>query len=157
MSGTCKRRQKFVDRQVQGLIVLRTTTYWALCVFSIALMLAVWKIVVGPPQPFFSHLEEMWHQHGPIAVASLLLLPILIIDVVAMSNRFTGPTMRLRRAMRQLADGKTVDPIRFRDDDFWKDFADDFNRILVRVQSPPVAPPDDRAVEKDEEACSPMG
>jgi len=149
MSGTFKRRQKFVDRQVQGAIILRTTTYWALCMFTIASMLAVWRIVVGPPQPFLSHVAAMWRLYGPVGVASLLLLPILIIDIVAMSNRFAGPATRLRRAMRQLADGRVVDPIQFRADDYWKDFADDFNRLIVRIQAPPILPAADDSIADD--------
>lgn len=136
MFRTHKRRQRFVDREVQGTIVLRTTTYWALCMFTLALLLLVWRMMVGAPRPFSVHVWQMWQQFGPVALASLLLLPILIVDVVIMSNRFAGPVFRLRRSLQRLADGEPVAPIRFRNDDFWQDFANDFNRLLAKMQPP---------------------
>jgi len=67
-------------------------------------------------------------------VVSLCLLPLVLVDVVRLSNRFAGPAYRLRRAMRQLAHGEKVQPITFRQGDFWKEFADDFNRIAARLE-----------------------
>ena len=42
--------------------------------------------------------------------------------------------LRLRRAMRELARGEDVQPVRFRDGDFWHDFAEEFNAIAARIQ-----------------------
>ncbi len=77
----------------------------------------------------------MWLQFGPAAVASILLLPIIIIDVIRVSNRFCGPMQRLRGAMRQLAAGEHVRPVHFRDNDFWQELAEEFNAVIARVQS----------------------
>ena len=118
MATSHKRRQKFVDRQVQGTIVLRTATYWVLCMFTLGLMLFVWQILSGPAEPFLAHLNTMWHQYGPVAIASFLLLPILIIDIVGLSNRFAGPVYRLHRSLRQLANGEPASPVNLRDNDF---------------------------------------
>ena len=60
MAKSYKRRQKFVDRQVQGSIVLRTATYWVLCMFTLSLMLFVWQILTSPAEPFLIHLKAMW-------------------------------------------------------------------------------------------------
>lgn len=136
MAKSYKRRQKFVDRQVQGSIVLRTATYWVLCMFTLGLMLFVWQILNSPAEPFLIHATAMWQQYGPVAIASLLLLPILIVDIVGLSNRFAGPIYRLRRSIQQLANGEPAAPVKLRDNDFWVDFAEDFNRLLARVQPP---------------------
>jgi len=58
----------------------------------------------------------------------------VIVDVVRLSNRFTGPLLRLRRSMRALARGEQVEPIRFRDNDFWHDFAEEFNALAARFR-----------------------
>ena len=155
MAKSYKRRQKFVDRQVQGSIVLRTATYWLLCTFTMALMLFVWQILSSPAEPFLLQLTAMWHQYGPVAIASLFLLPILIIDIVGLSNRFAGPIYRLRRSMRQLADGEPVAPVKFRDNDFWTDFAGDFNRLLARIQPPPLADESPLPAEMDSATTEP--
>jgi hypothetical protein len=134
MAGT-KRRQRFVDRNVQGAILVRTAIYWLLCMVTVTLAVLCWRVFSGPPRLFYTHMEEMWSQYAPVAISSLLLLPIIMIDAVALTHRFAGPMIRLRKAMARLADGEPVERIEFREKDFWQDFAEEFNRLAARVQS----------------------
>jgi len=128
------RKRLFVDPKVQGALVLRTVFYWVVCLVTITLMLLCWRIVTGPARMFYTHLDDMWFHFGPALVASTLLLPLVIFDMIRLSNRFTGPLLRLRRSMRSLARGEHVEPIEFRDGDFWQEFADEFNILAARVQ-----------------------
>jgi len=50
-----------------------------------------------------------------------------------MSNKFVGPVMRLRNGLRDLAEGRPAQPLNFRDDDFWREMATDFNRAAAHV------------------------
>ena len=127
-----KRRQLFVDPRVQGALLARTVAYWGFCLIALTLMLLCWRIFTVPGRTFAFHVNWLWFHYAPAVVASLLLLPIIVIDSMRLSNRFAGPMVRLRRAMRRLAEGETVQPINFRDDDFWSEFAEDFNRMLAR-------------------------
>jgi hypothetical protein len=129
-----KRSQKFVDTSVQGTIMLRTAIYWLFCMAALSLVMLLWRVITEPAQPFAAHLVRMWAEHAPVFLASLFLLPILLIDAVALTNRFAGPALRLRRAMRQLADGEPVEPVRFRKRDFWHEFSEDFNRVVARTE-----------------------
>ncbi len=133
-SGMRNRRQLFVDPKVQGALILRVVLYWVICVVTITLMLLCWRILTGPARPFYVHFDEMWFHFGPALVASFLLLPLMIYDVVQISNRFCGPLFRLRRCVRALARGEYVAPISFRDGDFWPEFAQEFNALLVRLE-----------------------
>jgi len=121
-------------------LVLRVILYWFVCLIAISLMLLCWRIVTGPARMFYTHFDDMWFFYGPAAVASLLLLPLVIVDVVRLSNRFTGPLLRLRRSMRALARGEEVEPIRFRDGDFWQELAEEFNTVAARCQHLATAP-----------------
>jgi len=134
------RKHIFVDPKVQGALVLRVILYWFVCLIAISLMLLCWRIVTGPARMFYTHFDDMWFFYGPAAVASLLLVPLVIVDVVRLSNRFTGPLLRLRRSMRALARGEEVEPIRFRDGDFWHEFAEEFNAVAARCQHLATAP-----------------
>jgi len=129
-----KRKQIFVDPKVQGALVLRVVIYWCFCLGTMTIMLLSWNMLTVPARMPWTHLDDMWFHYGPVLVASFCLLPIVMIDIVKVSNRFAGPLVRLRRSMRQLAAGEPVRPIRFRDGDFWQDFADEFNDVLARVQ-----------------------
>lgn len=127
------RHRLFVDPEVQAALLLRVVTYWMVCLAAVALMLLCRQIVAGPPRPVFAHLEDLWFRFGPPFFASLVVLPLILMDIIRLSNRFSGPLIRLRRAMRALARGETVSPLRFRQGDFWKSFADEFNAVAERV------------------------
>jgi hypothetical protein len=144
------RKQFFVDPRVQGALVLRVVFYWFMCLLTVTLMLLCWRIVTGPARLFYTHFNDMWFFYGPAAIASLLLVPLVVIDVVRLSNRFVGPLVRLRRAMRALARGENVEPIEFRGDDFWQEFAGEFNAVLARVQEPKREDHDSTVEEQEE-------
>ncbi len=137
------RKHLFVDPKVQGTLVARVVMYWGVCLITITLMLLCWRIVTGPARMFYTHFNDMWFFYGPAAVASFLLLPLVIVDIIRVSNRFTGPMLRLRRSIRELARGDHVEPIEFRDGDFWHDFAEEFNTLLRRMQDGELPPPGD--------------
>jgi len=148
------RKQLFVDPKVQGTLVGRVVLYWLICIITIALMLLCWQIVTGPARMFYTHFNDLWFFYGSAMVASLLLLPLVVVDVIRVSNRFAGPLVRLRRSMQALARGEQVDPLEFRDGDFWQDFAEEFNALAARVQDgvpmvPPV--PDEQEMQQPEE------
>jgi hypothetical protein len=139
------RKKLFVDPKVQGALVVRAVLYWVVCLVTLTLMLLCWRILTGAARPFYTHFDDMWFNFGPALVASFVLLPLVIIDIVQLSNRFAGPLVRLRRSMRALARGEEVSPIKFREGDFWQDFADEFNalrdRVLELEKTKPVADP----------------
>jgi hypothetical protein len=127
------RKQLFVDPKVQGALVARVALYWIVCLATITLMLLCWRIVTGPARLFYTHFDDMWFSYGPALVASFLLLPLVIVDIIRVSNRFAGPMLRLRRSMRQLARGEYVEPLEFRGADFWHEFAEEFNAVRARL------------------------
>ena len=131
------RKRLFVDPKVQGALVVRVILYWVVCLITITLMLICWRIVTGPARPFYTHFDDLWFFHGPAVIASFILLPLVVLDIVRLSNRFAGPMLRLRRSLRALARGEHVEPLEFRDADYWHEFADEFNALLKRVQQAP--------------------
>ncbi|MHC4179626.1 MAG: hypothetical protein ACYSWU_19105 [Planctomycetota bacterium] len=147
------RRQLFVDPKIQGALAARVVMYWVVCLITITLMLLCWRILTGPARMFYRHFDDMWFYYGPALLASFLLLPLVIVDVVRLSNRFVGPFLRLRRSMRALARGEHVEPIKFRRGDFWAEFAEEFNAMAARVQDetpPPPQPGHDQQSETEE-------
>ncbi len=144
------RKQLFVDAKVQGALALRVILYWAVCLVTITLMLLCWRILTGPARMFYTHFDDMWFHYGPALIASLVLLPLVIVDIVRLSNRFAGPLLRLRRSMRALGRGEEVQPIHFRDGDFWNELADDFNAMLARVEDRKGMKPETTADEEQE-------
>ena len=75
----------------------------------------------------------------------------MMYDIIRLSNKFVGPMYRLKANMRALAEGHRVEPIRFRDGDFWHDFAKEFNALAARVQ------PSRESAEENETESQPAG
>ncbi len=136
MAEKFARKKKFVDWNVQGTLLVRAVFYWAMCILNTGLVLLCWQIIVAPPGNFtsFFRFDLLWIDYRAALIASLFTLPIILIDVLNISHRFVGPNCRFRRAMRELAEGKEVDLIRFRGGDFWQEMAEEFNAVAIYVE-----------------------
>lgn len=132
--STTRRRTIMIDQEVQGALILRAIIYWFYCLLSVTLMVLCWTIFHGPRRPFSDIAAQLLQEYAPAIGASLILVPMIIVDIVRFSNLFVGPVYRLRRAMDQVATGKTVHPLSFREEDFWAECADSFNNMLERLQ-----------------------
>jgi len=152
MSNTkYERKHFFVDPKVQGWLIFRVVLYWIVCLSTIILLLLCWRIITGPARIFYTHFDDMWFHYGPALVASFVVLPLVIIDLIRFSNRFVGPMLRLKRSMRQLARGEDVEPIEFRDSDFWQEFANEFNTIRMKILTSAAAPQVEQKETEQEE------
>jgi hypothetical protein len=156
----CRRTVFLVDREVQGALMVRTALYWLFCLLSISLMLICWNAYHGPSRRFVDLVTELYFRYGPALGASLILLPIVMMDVARMSNRFVGPVARLRSALRDVAEGRPATPLNFRDDDFWRELATDYNRATTRIaqgNSARAVPTEEMPQPPIESAVSPAG
>ena len=73
-------------------------------------------------------------QYGYAIAVMVVAIPLVIMDILRLSNRFAGPIFRLRREMAKLAAGENIGPLKFRDGDYWQDLAEELNRIAQRLQ-----------------------
>ena len=55
-------------------------------------------------------------------------------DTIRFSHKLVGPIVRFRKTMQDIADGKTVRPIKLRDGDYTTEMRDDFNKMLEELQ-----------------------
>lgn len=126
-----KRRQLLVDPQVQGALLWRTVFYWAASICAVTLLLFIWRTiaaVVGQNND-----ATAWSYAGPALVTMVFLLPAFAFDFLRLSNQLVGPIFRLRRTVRKALAGERVQPIKFREGDFWQDFADEINALLRKI------------------------
>ncbi len=139
MSDRTQRRSYFVDKKVQGALLIRVARYWLLSVIVVgSLTVLGWMFVSPGMGVLVQNRAELPMLLGGLAVAlliSMLVLPVILYDLARMSNRFAGPMLRLRRGMSQAAAGEHVEPIHFRDQDYWQEFADAFNELNQRLQT----------------------
>jgi hypothetical protein len=131
-----KRKRLFVDASVQGAFFLRIVFYWFSGLFAFSLLVLSLDALQEPGRPFLDQVRVSFllGRYAPEVIASLFILPLVLYDTLVLTNRFTGPVYRLRRAMRELAAGEHVAPLKFRKADFWQDLAQEFNAIAERQQ-----------------------
>lgn len=127
------RRQQFVNPKLQGAFLLQLLLHWGLFLTAAVVMLTVWQVLSGPLRPVREHMAIMWERFQPVGVVLVLLMPAFLLDSIKLSHRVAGPMVRLRREFQNLAAGKFVAPVRFRDKDFFHEVADDFNKAVARI------------------------
>ncbi|TWT48320.1 hypothetical protein [Botrimarina hoheduenensis] len=128
-----RRNKQFIDSEVQGALARRMAIHWLMYALMAALLLIGIRWLVNPNTPLVDHLNEAWRSYGPVFIILLSMAPLFIYDAMKLSNRFTGPVLRLRRGLNELASGKAAEEIKLREEDFWQDIAEDFNRVAVRL------------------------
>jgi hypothetical protein len=137
-----KRKQKFVDTNVQGALLRRILFHWVAFFFVTALTVILMKTLVGDMNISFT--ENVKNSIGEFSLYGVILLclfPVFMLDTVRFSNRFVGPIGRLRRHLKELGTEKTTQKCAFRDNDFWAEMAEEFNKVveLVEVQEAEIA------------------
>ena len=128
-----KRKRVLVDVRFQGGLCLRVFFYWTCCLFTVATMFSGKHLLVGGLDGGDSFLLAIWNQYGKILATSFVILPILLLDLLIVTNRYAGPLARVRQAMSKLASGQEVAPVRLRPNDELGSFASDFNTIAQQL------------------------
>ena len=137
-----RRRRKFVDTNVQGAVLKQAVYYWLWGSATFALILFVYRIVPSTIAGNGSLLHHAWYYLAPIAFASGILLPLVILRAIHFSHTVVGPMLRIRRCLIQLADGEPAPAIELRENDHWSDIAEAVNAISQKIaaSSPNASP-----------------
>ena len=133
-----KRRQIWLNNEFQGALALRCSLYWFFCLCTIFLFVAVAQAFSGELEPAGQMFSKLWKQYSSAVLASVLLLPLVIWDVIKFSHRVAGPLKRLENEMDRLAAGQVIKPVMFREGDFHHSLAKRFNQ-LAEVHNAQVA------------------
>jgi hypothetical protein len=128
-----RRSKKFIDATVQGALARRIILHWLVFLGVAVLVSFILQVLSNPFRPLAAHLEDVWWTHGPFLLVIAFLLPVFIVDTIKVSHRFAGPIFALRRAIREVVQGKPARKLKFRKHDFWQELADDYNALLLRA------------------------
>jgi hypothetical protein len=136
------RSRVYVDKTVQGALAKRMILHWAVFFLLCALSLFTLEYFRGNPElSMAEHLHVVWGKYAFFFILMLAIMPTFIYDAMKLSNRFAGPILRLKESLKNLADGKKTKNLKFRDNDFWIELSEDFNRVAERVHPTSVEQP----------------
>jgi hypothetical protein len=122
------RRWRFwADKTIQGRLAIRLAFYWFACQFAMVATIVGMSILMQGSTS--TGVGSIWSLIVPAVIVSIMVMPFAMYDLIAFSNRFTGPIMRFRRQFARLAESGTTDEIHFRPADFYHDLSENFNRI----------------------------
>jgi hypothetical protein len=137
-SSSNQRSRRFIDRSIQGSLVVRVFLYWVATLVTQAVLVVFFAVLFSSPDDFYQKIQQFSSYLWLTAIASTLVLPIILYDLVKLSHRWVGPIYRLRAALSSLSRGERIPPMRFREGDFWQELAGDFNVVatdLSRLRS----------------------
>ena len=140
-----RRNQLLTDEVVQGELLFRAITYWFFCLMVVSLLVVGWSMYCGPPRPFSVIIQDSLVQTAPAFFGSIVLLPIVLIDVLKVSSRFVGPIQQVRNVLRKAAAGEPTPPLALRKDDFWQDLALYANQVVATQLMPELTGNEDDA------------
>jgi hypothetical protein len=158
-----RRTKLTVDSTVQWALVRRVLRHWAMFLVMIVLLLPVWYAlisldIIGTSNSFLEAVIAGMGRSAPLLVFFAAIAPIIVYDILKLSNRFSGPVYRLHKGIKALTAGEEVLPIQLRKDDYWQHVIEDFNALAEQVasmrkreSSAANANPAVRTVEKAEE------
>ena len=124
-----RRTRVFLDPKVQGSLIVKVIQYWCLCLVTVAFFRYCCHLFPLDPSDNSLAIVEVIKEMWLVVLGSLLVLPVVIIDVVRWSNKFAGPANRLHQALGELASGHDVKELKFRTGDFWHEAAESFNSL----------------------------
>jgi methyl-accepting chemotaxis protein len=131
--GLPPRKKHFIDSNVQGALARRIIFHWLVFMLVAAAVAFVVQVLADPFRGLKSHLQDLWWSQGPFLLVMVFLMPVFVMDAVKLSHRFAGPIFSLRRAIRRVAAGEAPRKLKFRERDFWRDLAEDYNAMLSKL------------------------
>ncbi len=96
------RQRVWVDRSVQGVLVGRVVLYWFAAILYIGVGSACFQYNQNPDWTLTKHFQALFQQAWPWLPTTIMVLPLVIYDVVRLSNLFAGPVYRLRNHFENL-------------------------------------------------------
>lgn len=151
MSGS-RRNQIVTDQPVQGELLFRALVYWFLCMLVMQFLVMGWLLLHWPDRTPIELIRESLAVSAPAIFGSVFLLPLVLYDLLRVSNRFVGPINSVRLTLRQLAEGeRPARRVYLRGDDFWQELAHYTNVIAEKVESAPIRSDDSTEDQTDDD------
>ena len=129
------RKKLYVNREVQRTLILRSIMHWYFYMCAILLTVVIFTVIRDPSELALKLVFKSFIYFSPAIIASVILLPLFVWDILKASNKVAGPIHRLRNEMAILVSGHDVKELRFRDGDHWSELADEFNLLAKELMA----------------------
>lgn len=138
------RKTQLVNLGLQKLIILSMVacaitggliTFIAQYLFFNSFQSAGLKMGLSPEHLFFRFLDQQASMMNWIVLGLIFIFAVVFAFLgLKLSHRIAGPLHRLETEMKNLSEGKKVEPLKFREGDFFKPLADTFNNLCDKAK-----------------------
>lgn len=125
-----RRKSVTINWRLQGGLCLRICFYWLVCLALSCLMFAARPLLEGTIRPD-ELMASFWADYCRPLSATLLMLPLILVDSLIYSNRVAGPLYRFNIELEKLNRGENGRQINLRPNDFGQDVAEQLNQLIV--------------------------
>ncbi|WP_044300352.1 hypothetical protein [Rhodopirellula sallentina] len=133
MSSRPIRQQLLVEQDVQVSLIFRAVLYGAACMTYFTVIQFFTQAMHHPgilmSEIFLSLTDEAIYW----VPGFLVLGPLMVYDMLRITNRVAGPIYSMRREMRAIASGADGRGLKFRNDDYWDSLATEFNELRQTI------------------------
>jgi len=145
MKSIRRRKNVFVNDDIQGTILRRLVRYWIiyhLALWNTLFLIAFFRhaasaLASGAPYFGFSALLKNFAlEHWVMLLIPVAVFPLILRDMLRLTHQVAGPLVRFQNALRQLANGEPVEKFNLRDGDLLTEFHEVFDEFLDRYQPP---------------------
>jgi hypothetical protein len=127
-----QRKNLFVSGAIQGRILVRLLLYWCLYHFFLihALFITSAAFVSGIDESFWGSYRSFMQSNLMLIGCAVVSLPVILRDMLRLTNRVAGPFVQFERALKDMAAGQVIEPIQLRHGDLVGKFIDVFNDFI---------------------------
>jgi hypothetical protein len=129
------RRNIWIHTRFQAIWIGRVIIYWSAAMLYFGLATAVSQYHEFPEWSFSRHCQAWWATVGPWLPSAAIILPLVLYDVVRLSEQFIGPVLRARRQLSKIVNSANCTPFLLRADDYWHELIEPMNDIQNYVLS----------------------
>lgn len=126
------RKRLYVD-EAQRKIIVQTILQWYFYMSAILLVVCLGSVWMDPSVLAIKYVFQSFMYFWPAILASVILLPLFVYDMLKATNRIAGPVYRVRSEIRRVVAGESIAPIKFRDGDSFQELAEEFNALTALV------------------------
>ena len=123
------REQLLIERDVQLSLILRALLYGTACMTYFTVVQYFAQANNRPAAPALETILSLTDEAIYWVPGFFMLGPLMIYDMLRITNRVAGPIFVLRRELTGLNKGESGRPLRFRNDDYWDSLASEFNKV----------------------------
>jgi hypothetical protein len=133
------RKRLWINPAFQGRLLIHIGTYFLLYLMIICMLgflLFLQEALLGKQfKGGFALYSIYLTQVRPLFLATAILMPYFIYDLIKFSNRVAGPLYRCQKVMREMASGNPVREFQPRKHDLMPEFYADFNALILAWNS----------------------